>query len=318
MYDKVRESVRQRGIYGAARNLLLEKAQADTPILIEGRTTTQYILVPSLDDTSRAVLFDAALRLWEEGFYTAVFYMREHGDNPFLLVVWDTNISCEHCYQMPCFTCPSASTSVMEDRCFDCATLVLWSKKIHIPGSFVSHSREEQEDSTQQLVQQQPSDTVILSGIPSAARMQELSRIASGESVTYFEDTVAVRLARKLERWPTCQHIPIDLFPGVSTANYVTVALTPKECSERDNLRKVIVSLERKGYSCGPMISVHDRLVLFATWDERVMTYLPDRSPCISDCEATRSGLASCYCTEFDAWYAKWDNAVQDVRVLEQ
>lgn len=315
MYDEIREAVQQRGIYSVARNSLLKRTQAEIPIIIEGRTTTQYILVPALEDTPVRVLYDAALRLWEEGFYTAAIYLKDEGNIPFLLVVWDANISCELSHRMPCFDC--IRVPAFGDVCSGCASFDLWSKNVYIPGSFVPCTSTSN-DASETSKPEQPSDIVILSEIPSAVRMQEISRIASRGPVTYFEDTVAVRMAKKLEAWPTRQHIPVEFFSGVSTSDYVTVALTPRECSERDLLRKVIISLERKGYCCGPMVSTHDRPVLFATWDERLITCLPDRSPCITDCEATRSGLPSCYCTEFNAWFAKWDNAVQDIKVLEQ
>lgn len=307
--------VEKKGIYAAARNLLLKPKEANIPINICGVATRSYLSVPCSRFKGHMEVVEAACRLWDEGFYSCVFYPENQRFRPHLLVVWDEMILSRRSVQQPCMTCDLEMHE--RSRCEGCSMLSAWASSMSIGGTFIRGAIAEESE----VVVEQPrqlTEEETISCIPSAAKMLATSAAFQGEDFDNFEESIYTRIMRRLERWATSHQAMYFPFMSRPISSYITVPLTPRESSENAELRRVIIRMEKKGYCCGPMTSMANRTVLFATWDEDLIYYFPSQSPCIGDCEENRGNIQSCYCTEYEAWIAKWNNMTQDIRVREQ
>lgn len=300
------------GLYGVARKMLVDEIVSSTPIIVAGLSTIKYVAIPVKRPQSYASALDAASRLQLEGFYPMLFYPEWSPEILHLVVIWDSKILRHPSSPMPCLFCPTQSPSW--EKCGFCDNLRLWEKDTVVPGKVLKP-----------LLTEAPSTTYLpVEGahpqidIPTAEYMQSLSDLSRYLEPDDFESPILYRVAKKLGWWGTCIPQETEPLPGVRTTQYITVPLSPRECSEKELLRKVINKLERNGFTCGPVESNRGRQVLFVCWDKSIASIFPKKSPCTLDCDEIRGALESCYCTQYDAWIADWKHTTFSMKFMEQ
>lgn len=314
--QEIIKEVERRGVYATARNLMMQQELMMHPVSVHGIQTRMYGIVPGPKVKGHREVLDAACRLWDEGFFSCLFYPETDKETPCLLVVWDSRIAHLETLQMPCMLC--SKEAHQRARCSGCDMLTSWSTLVDISGTFTSAEVNGEDAETSEVPETKLSDQELYSYIPHVHQMRVASQASAGENCDHLDESIYLRVMKRMENW-ALSHMPMQ-FPFLSKgiSGYVTVAITPREYTDPMFLHKVIVQMEKKGFCCGPIISTSNRPVLFITWDEDLMYYLPAKTPCTSECEGERGDIVNCYCTEFEAWLAKWNNLTRDIRVREQ